>query len=695
MEEGQPLTAGPSTSMASESSDSAANTSWLRPAVVVLSATTAFAAGTAVFTGSRSLNQALPNMVFGVRDHQTGVGRAAGQDATDAMSVAEMSQVTLKASNEYTEKHGYAGEKYDWLDSGSLVEPHKQTTLMATLPATVTPSSVKMHWHAGSSLTSSGKLEGVVGTDGVSWLSETAFSVPGQYTVELEVTNSAGATSTLTRTVTCRYVRREIRSLSHDDRNRFFDAAKSLFNMETDPTIAVAANWTRGISYYVRKHLRNAIANKRTDRMHDGMGFLSQHMAITSDFEQALQAMDPQVSIPYWDFTIDAHKMNHSNWRQSSLWDSDLWTADWFGNATGASHIVEEGRWAYLEVPHDDDPNPEATNPYGLLRAPWNLNPSKYVTRFHQTCGLQNPSTWPTCANHHYALKHITDYANYVPYMAYMGHAGVHLMIGGSSNCHVWYDKFVESIGISNVEQLVFQSSFILRNAWRFGMCETPDYCSSDTPDGECKLLCRGCESEVFSEEEMKTYMSWWPFIANADTQWWRNASQNPAQIKEQMVRQVYCEGEQWIIGDQIEGNSPIDMPFWTIHPTMERLTTYKHMTNPFTNTSWYSPLEDFGWDGTCKWGGQFAPDQPAGSSMKNDYCSGHYEDDLSAFEVVAPSDALTGAELEEGPLELVSRQLSNRDIMNLALPEYTQYLPYVYDSFTWDHCEEDGFSFL
>ena len=53
------------------------------------------------------------------------------------------------------------------------------------------------------------------------------------------------------------------------------------------------------------------------------------------------------------------------------------------------------------------------------------------------------------------------------------------------------------------------------------------------------------------------------------------------------------------------------------------------------------------------------------------------------------------GAALEEGPLDVVSRQLSNGDIMKLLMPENTMYLPYVYDSFTWDHCEELGFDFL
>ena len=125
-------------------------------------------------------------------------------------------------------------------------------------------------------------------------------------------------------------------------------------------------------------------------------------MAITSDYERALQAMDAQVCLPYWDFTIDAARYNLSGWEQASLWDSDLWTADWFGNSTGESHMVEEGRWAYQETITDDDVDSEARNAYGWLRAPWNLNPSKHVTRYHKICGVDSAynNQWPSCANH-------------------------------------------------------------------------------------------------------------------------------------------------------------------------------------------------------------------------------------------------------------------------------------------------------
>ena len=37
--------------------------------------------------------------------------------------------------------------------------------------------------------------------------------------------------------------------------------------------------------------------------MHDGMGFLTQHIALTADYEVALRAVDAAVTVPYWDFT--------------------------------------------------------------------------------------------------------------------------------------------------------------------------------------------------------------------------------------------------------------------------------------------------------------------------------------------------------------------------------------------------------
>jgi hypothetical protein len=79
---------------------------------------------------------------------------------------------------------------------------------------------------------------------------------------------------------------------------------------------------------------------------------------------------------------------------------------------------VLDGRWAYAEVPRVDDqffedhvidkeqlwfPEDESdwtvagsaihvANPYGLLRSPWNWNPSPYVTRYNAVHGIANIS---------------------------------------------------------------------------------------------------------------------------------------------------------------------------------------------------------------------------------------------------------------------------------------------------------------
>ena len=57
---------------------------------------------------------------------------------------------------------------------------------------------------------------------------------------------------------------------------------------------------------------------------HKGAQFIGSHMALTLEFEQALQAINPAVSVPYWDFTVDAEM--GAEWRSSIVFDDD-----WFG----------------------------------------------------------------------------------------------------------------------------------------------------------------------------------------------------------------------------------------------------------------------------------------------------------------------------------------------------------------------------
>ena len=87
---------------------------------------------------------------------------------------------------------------------------------------------------------------------------------------------------------------------------------------------------------------------------------------------------------------------------------TELMTEEWFGSNDPYTGTVRDGRWAYTKIPYlngnffyDEMIDPENTffpaeqeawmainqphlqNPYGLLRSPWNYNPSPYLTRYN------------------------------------------------------------------------------------------------------------------------------------------------------------------------------------------------------------------------------------------------------------------------------------------------------------------------
>ena len=112
----------------------------------------------------------------------------------------------------------------------------------------------------------------------------------------------------------------------------------------------------RSATYMVRKHLYGG-ASKECDHWHDDAGIVTHHMAFTLEAEQSLQAIDPQLAMPYWDYTYDAYYYNVSGTCGMSCigsdWaDAEIYDLDFFGpiaNKT-TSYVVTEGIWAYTRV---------------------------------------------------------------------------------------------------------------------------------------------------------------------------------------------------------------------------------------------------------------------------------------------------------------------------------------------------------
>ncbi|MFI0449660.1 tyrosinase family protein [Actinomadura sp. 6N118] len=86
---------------------------------------------------------------------------------------------------------------------------------------------------------------------------------------------------------------------------------------------------------FVDQHL-TAFMSSPNDPAHGGPAFLPWHREYLARFERALQAVDPTVSLPYWDWTVD-------NSQSASLWDS----AFMGGNGSGGNGQVTTGPFAF------------------------------------------------------------------------------------------------------------------------------------------------------------------------------------------------------------------------------------------------------------------------------------------------------------------------------------------------------------
>merc|ERR1711871_555841 len=109
---------------------------------------------------------------------------------------------------------------------------------------------------------------------------KTIFGSPGNYTLELECTTTNGNTYSTTDLLESYYVRRELRSLNDDDRDTLLDAIAITTTMSNEEGQRMYGENYRSLEYFEMMHLQKAGARK-ADKIHDGMGVVTQHISIT------------------------------------------------------------------------------------------------------------------------------------------------------------------------------------------------------------------------------------------------------------------------------------------------------------------------------------------------------------------------------------------------------------------------------
>lgn len=496
---------------------------------------------------------------------------------------------------------------------------------------------------------------------------------------------STGRTYHLHAYIMVKYVRREIRQLHKEDRETFLDAMEILYRMPTSKGHELYGDDFKGIEFFVQMHLDGA-GIKDCDHWHDDAGIMTHHVGYTLQFEQALQLVNPSIAIPYWEYTMD-EALGIANYGESIIFDDN-----WFGQASPSAplHTVTKGRWAYLDVMQNAWNY--VHNPYGLLRTPWNLDATPYVTRHNLTSGgvaknMVDCGDYDSC----FTADSIKDMNNCLNGGT---HGPVHILVGGE-----WNDpeqSFILETGYYGAVPLV------TKYLWRKGYLRFPEECSNAEAlkNGKKTSSCRAsCPAELYESRGMTAY----DVLVDVNALHWLAGFTSGKLSYNTTADRFYVHGHEddeefqtafWFkmlhsfcdpghLGEMYTSSAPYDPLFWVIHPTAERFLGWRRILGKegidgwdFDETWGYTHGNVVGESGTvCDWSDVRRGTLDMPTCIKG-ICGGHNEHDTLPFEI-----KLKGSKVK----------LTNAEWLDLIYPKNDD-LPYMYDEFRWDHCVSAGY---
>lgn len=305
-------------------------------------------------------------------------------------------------------------------------------------------------------------------------------------------------------------------------------------------------------------------------------------------------------------------------------------------------------------------------NAFGLVRAPWNNNPSLFVTRFVDEKIKTSTGVFPTCADHLKATTTPYPLALWMWNVQDGPHANVHATIGGLINTQDASPELIEKLQKLSgmpVDGSSAPSIVKAHTLYRLGILDYPsqcdDYrsclptCNTDRWSleqiGRQILLSRGVDMVPGFIRTRETFDPLFKFSgdeyvkavdvalnalrATAD-------AADPSELH--ALAELYCAHPPVDIeGDQKDSSGSLDPLFWTIHPTMERL----YLRRLFSGVG----FSDYTWphDGACgasrsdvavsnRDGFIFGFPEPtlgirnsAMHSANKEMCAGHFADSL------------------------------------------------------------------
>mmetsp|Transcript_39284 Transcript_39284/g.50743 ORF Transcript_39284/g.50743 Transcript_39284/m.50743 type:complete len:433 (-) Transcript_39284:300-1598(-) len=421
--------------------------------------------------------------------------------------------------------------------------------------------------------------------------------------------------------------------------------------------------------------------------MHDGLGFVTSHSALTLMFEQTLQAINPRVTVPYWDYTIDITAYELAG-ELSAFFDSPVFGEDYFGSAItkqksgddDLSDVVDPsgriltGRFTNVEVSLSYwGLTSTVYNAYGHIRSPWNNNNDPYVNRFNTTYGfaavgnarrrrlsgsessrkLSSSEFGSADCSTIYDVMQYDTWAEWGLDVGYQPHGPIHTLIGGVYNAD-YKESMSERANVDDdfVEAWSLLAFGLFKDMWRDGKVECPTSCSDDTPITSCACTCPDIDTWTSSAESAKAMLEEIDNGIFSDDIYTTDLDGNDISI---LVLKTLCNAYDElnpVIGESLQSSSTMDITFWPTHPFVDRLFQWKLIHTGFTDTTW------------------------ADAS-----CYGHSSTDAVGWKNLWDDD-----DHEYTNLEIYAN-------LDPTVSQVEDYVPnYVYDTFRWDQCTVLGY---
>eukprot|EP00752_Nemacystus_decipiens_P006546 g5896.t1 len=324
--------------------------------------------------------------------------------------------------------------------------------------------------------------------------------------------------------VSCKYVRREIRDLTDDDREAFLDALQIWYTIPNDEG---RVKYGAAFENYQRT---TVLHNAQVDFFcyHIGLQFLTSHFAFDLSMERNLQMINPTVSLPIWDFMLDSSLLGHK-W-----YNSVIFHEDWLGSAFGSPHndfMLSEGRFANISAIYDpplDDADASRTlkyppaihpyhDPYGRINAPNNYQDVPKLSRTSTFCGLTSHATISTAETFVACFEDSDTVVDWETCMENNVHGDLHGLLGGAFHCNVDMDAFSREHPEFSPSLLSFALEFMTFTFWPTNaflpsenLCNTRCTSRSSPKKDEDGLRC-GCTCLIdafkISDDEVYSYM--------------------------------------------------------------------------------------------------------------------------------------------------------------------------------------------